>query len=179
MNRRSLLSSASAIAVLPILMAACGTTASATLSAQVIADINGALQGLATLPAQLEKTVPPVITQALGDTIMADIAALQGSMATISASTALQAGVDVMARVFGGMNTAVSVLSAFPVPPPFNMVLMAVAVILPTVQAYLEKYQPAPVPVSPPAAALRAKATAHGISLEKARATLHVATVSN
>lgn len=174
MNRRALLSTASFTA-LAAGLAACGTTHSATLSAQVIADINGALAGLVSLPPQLEHTTPPLITQAMGDTIVADLTALQQSMATISASTALEVGVGVMDRVFGGMNTAVSVLSAYPIPSPYNLVLMAVSVILPTVEAYLRTTWPATTPpVSPPVAALHAKAKASGMTLPDARKRLGI-----
>lgn len=179
MNRRALLSSTSAMAVLPVLIA-CGTTASATLSAQVIADVNGALAGLANLPAALEGTTPAILTQALGTSISADIVLLQNAMATISTSTALQAGVTVLARVFGGLNTAVSVLSAFPIPPPYSTALLAVSMVLPSIQAYLTSLLPvAPGPVSPPVAALAAKATNGGMDLAKARSVLHIPTISS
>lgn len=177
-TRRNLLCSSSTMALVPLFagLAACSTpTASATLSATVIADINGALAGLVSLPPQLEHTTPPVITQAMGDTIVADLTALQQSMATISASTALQAGTVVMERVFGGMNTAVAVLSAYPIPPPYNLVLMAVSVILPTVEAYLRTAWPTTTPpVSPPVAAVGRKAKAGGMSLSAARQQLGI-----
>jgi hypothetical protein len=178
MNRRQILSGGAVVSAAALLQAcqSFGPNPTAqTITPQLLADANGMLDGIAGLVPQLEGSSPPIISQAQGDKIMADIATARASLQTVSTSTALTPGATVLAKVFGGLNTMVAVLSGLNLQPPYSVALMAVSIVLPVAEAELAQLIGGPAPVSnPPVAAMAAKGKASGMSLSEARAHLGI-----
>ena len=181
MNRRQFLNSTASYGVLCIpvaMLQACSSTATPTaqtLTAQILSDTGGVITGIQGLVPQLEAAKPPLITAAQGDTILADAGLAAQSLATLSTSTALAPGATTLGIIFGGLNTAVAILSALPIPPPYTAIVMALSVVLPAAEAELTAMvgtQPAPVP--PAVASTRAKALNSGMSLDAARVQLNI-----
>jgi hypothetical protein len=105
----------------------------------------------------------------------------QGFMATVSSSTPAQTGVTILARAEGYFNAVLGALLALPIPPPYNLIVVAANVIAPELEAFIASFVPptvTPVPAPAPAAA-RARMVANGMSLEQARKTLKIATVAH
>lgn len=178
MLRRSMLSTT---AMLPVAtaLAACGLqtpSAPGTIPGQVIADVTGALNVLAAdLPA-LTATTPPVLTSAQEAPLLVDVRLALGFLATISGGTPAQTGVTALARAEAYFNAVLTALMTAPLPPPYNLAVIAANVVAASLEAYINSVvPPAPVPAPVPTpAASRAKAVAPGMTIEKARAVLHI-----
>lgn len=182
MNLRNLLRSTSVIAALPILLAACSGSSpkpdTQAITAQVIADAQGMVAGINKLVPQLEATTPPLLTVAQGDNILANSATALAELQTVSTSTALLPGATALAKVFGGLDTSVAVLSSLQIPPPYSYAVMAISLVLPEAEAELAKIIGAasPPPVPAPVASMHAKATARGMTVKQARDQLMIPT---
>jgi hypothetical protein len=136
-----------------LLLSACSTTTSTTGSsvtpAQVITDLDQAGNTIMGILPQLV-ALPGGLTQAQATTIQDDVAEAQAALATVSASTALTTSLPIMQRVFGGLNTAVTIIEAVPMPSQDKTIVVATGVVLQGVEAYLNSTMPAPPPVSAP-----------------------------
>jgi hypothetical protein len=180
MLRRSMLSTSAMMAAGAAALAACSSTPSppGTLPAQILADVTGALNQLASVIPSLTKTTPPVLTQSVETTLLADVNYAQGFMATVSSSTPAASGVTVLARAEGYFNAVLVALLPLPIPAPFSLIIVAANVIAPELEALIASFIPAPVtpaPVPAPApAAARARMVAHGMTIEEARKVLKV-----
>jgi hypothetical protein len=180
MFRRSMLST-SAMVPLVAAVAACSSVPSApgTLPAQILADVTGALNQLAAVIPSLTMTTPPVLSQTVEATLLADVNYALGFMGTVSSSTPATPGATVLARAEGYFNAVLVALLPLPIPAPFNLIIVAANVVAPELEALIASFVPptvTPVPAPAPAAA-RAKMVAHGMTIEKARAVLKVPTV--
>ena len=180
MLRRSMLST-SAMVPLVAAVAACSQVASppGTLPAQILADVTGALNQLAAVIPSLTMTTPPVLSQTVEATLLADVNYALGFMATVSSSTPAATGVTVLARAEGYFNAVLVALLPLPIPAPFNLIIVAANVVAPELEALIASFVPptvTPVPAPAPAAA-RAMKAGHGMDLDTARKTLKVPTV--
>ena len=175
MNRRALLTTSSLLTVGAI--AACSTPSGKLTPAQIIADATGAVQGLENVIPALENTKPPVLTATQGTPIEDALKEAMAYLTSIGPGTPAQTGATTLAMVAGYLNSALSILTALPIPAPYNVIVMAAAVIAPEIEAWVASIMPpAPAPTPSPApAAARAARVAHGMSIEKARAVLKVA----
>jgi hypothetical protein len=173
MLRRAMLSTSGLVAAGAIL-AACSTTStpSSTVPAQIIADTSGALQGiLNVIPALV---TDKVLTQAQATPLLTAVQEAMTYLAGVGPDTPAQAGATVLAQVAGYVNTALGILTSLPIPSPYSVIVIAAAVVVPELEAYIASVLPAPVAPAPAPAAARAARVSHGMSLAKAREVLHV-----
>lgn len=139
-----------------------GTTSQQVTPAQVIADLNQAATSIQGTVPQLV-ALPNGLTQAQATKILADVAQAQADLATVSVSTALDASLPIMQRVFGALNTAVTVIEAVNMPAQDKTIVVAAGIVLQAVEAYLNSTMPVPpanpTPAPSPPAVNSARAT--------------------
>lgn len=181
MNRRALLST-SALAATAGILAACGITQpsqASTIPAQILTDVNGALVQLDSILPALAASTPPVIPAAIEQTLLQDVNYAFQALSTVSSSTQAQTGATVLARVEGYVGAVLTELLALPLPPPYNLAVIAANVVFGSLEIYLNSLiaqsgGPAPEP-SPAKARAVGKPT---MSLEEARSILKIPTTT-
>lgn len=178
MLRRSMLNTSALISAGAVLTACGATTLSSpgTIPAQIVNDVNGALNQMAMLLPALTATTPPALTAAQEAPLLVDVNLAQGFMATISGNTPAQTGVTVLARAEGYFNAVLAGLVAVPIPPPYNLIVIAANVIAPELENYVNSLLPPPVaaPPAPTPAAARAAKLGHKMTIGQARAVLKI-----
>lgn len=187
MLRRSMLSTSALVAAGSATLAACSmfsTSAAGTVPAQIVADVDGALNQLAMVLPALTATAPPSLTKAQETPLLADVNQALGFMALVGPTTQAQTAATAMARAEGLFNAVLAALLAVPIPPPYNLIVIAANVVAPELEAYLNTLIPPPVatpvpaPPAPTPAKDRAAKVAHGMTIEKAREVLKIKAVS-
>ena len=173
MLRRSIVNTGCLAAVGGVL-AACGAGSSAATPAQIIADAQGALQGLANVIPALYVAKPPVISKAEETSLSNILAEGLAFMKGIGPGTPAQTGASTLATIEGYLNAVLTILTPIAAPPPYNLIIIAAAVIVPEVEAYIASIIPTP---RPPVAAGRVTrlSRGHPMTLEQARQTLKIA----
>ena len=170
---RKLVALCLAIILIPIAigqLVSCTTNTPPT-SAQIIADISGALDAAGkTIPA-LAATTPPSLTPAQASALSGDVVQAKALLASIGPGTPAQTGATTLAKVSGYLNAVLSSLAAMTLPEPYALIVAAANVIAQEVETYLASF--APVPPTPAVTASVAKS---GMSLTEARTDLHVVT---
>lgn len=181
MFRRTLLSTS---ALLPpvVFLAACGITqpsAAGTIPAQVLTDVNGVLIQLDNILPALSTTTPPIIPPATEASLLADVNYAFKALATVSSSTPAMDGATVLARIEGYGGAVLGALLAVPLPPPYNLAVIAANIVWAGLESYINSLIPPPPGVPTPApspAMMRAKGHP-SMSLAEARAQLKIPTV--
>jgi hypothetical protein len=179
LSRRAALGSAGLMSV-GVILAGCQdqTSTTSTLSAQILADTTGALQQLLTLLPTLTTTVPPVLSTTLETSLLANVNTALLYVSSISATTVVSTGATVLARAEGLFNAVVGVLAMIPLPPPYNLVFVAVSVISASLEAYINSVITPPAGTPAPAMARLAR-TGHPMTIERARHILGIATLKD
>lgn len=184
MKRRALLSTTS-LAAAGLVLAACGVTQpsqAGTVPAQILTDTNGALVQLDAILPALSATTPPIIPAALEKSLLQDVNYAFQSLQTVSSSTPAQTGATVLARVEGYGGAVLTALLAVPLPPPYNLAVIAANVVWASLEVYVNSLLP---PVSaggttpPPAPQASFRATGRTMSIEEARAILKIPAPAN
>lgn len=177
MLRRSMLNTSALISAGAVLTACAlnQLSSAGTIPAQLVADVEGALNQLAIVLPALTATTPPALTTAQEAPLLTDVNLALGFMATIGSTTPAQTGITVLARAEGYFNAALAGLLAVPIPPPYNLIVIAANVVAPELEAYINSLIPvtAPTPAPTPAKARAAK-VAHGMTLDQARMVLKI-----
>lgn len=143
-SRRNLIASAGLIPA-GALLTRCGQTPTpatpvtpATVSQQLINDVNAGLTTGLTTAALLGAMTPPVLTAAQVSAIDAVLQKAQGVMGDVTALTPAVTGVTTMQTVDGYINTALTTLASVPViPAPFNLAVAGMALVAPEIEAFV------------------------------------------
>lgn len=164
-SRRAMLMSSIPLA---LAMAGCAARGGVT-PGSVIADASAIVDGLNGALAQVMAASPSLIPSAVAVQVSMALASARGLLAQITGATSAASGASVLAQVESDVNTALGFLAPL-VPPPYNAAVIAAAVLLPIIEAFVAQYiTPPPVP-----AAVR-KLSRSGMSEEEARAVLREA----
>lgn len=178
MLRRTLLSTS---ALLPpvVFLAACGITqpsSPGTIPAQVITDVNGVLIQLDNILPALSTTIPPVIPPALEATLIADVNYAFKALSTVSSSTSAMDGATVLARIEGYGGAVLGALLAVPLPPPYNLAVIAANIVWSSLESYINSLIPPPAGAPAPSPAMMRAKGHPSMSLAEARAQLKIPT---
>ena len=167
MNINSRLFSLSALAAASGTLVACGTTG--PTSAQVVADIQGAISGLSNMLPTLLKADPKLISPSIAGSITSALSAASSALSGINPASP---SASTLQTVETYLNDALDVLAALPViPPPYNLVVQAAAVVAPELEAFVNGMLP-PAAAKARPVSTKAKALGGGMSLDRARAIL-------
>lgn len=133
MNRRHLLTAASAI-VPAALLAGCATGKTASqVTAQVLTDINLEASGLANALPLL--TAAKGISAAIVSKAQAIIARIQVAAASMTATVTSAQAQATVTQIETDVNAVVALLAGMPLPPAISGVLQAAVVLLPLIEA--------------------------------------------
>lgn len=168
MLRRNMLLAGSAAILSTTMLSAC-SSGTGLPPAQILADVQAAVQKLQDTITQLQATTPPTITQALATTLSLDIQQAQAFLTAMGAATG-SAATTLLGRVEGYFNSALAGLSAIVLPAPFNLVFLAASIVAQELESYLNTIVPGPA--SPVVGASALKAQKFGMTLERARVVL-------
>jgi hypothetical protein len=163
MNRRHLLQTAALWTGAAAALAACAGTS--LTPAVVIADAQSALAALKGILPNLSALIPAATLGQIGT----DITAGQGLASSLSSNLPATSGATVLQQVEGYLNAALTALAGFPlIPPPYSTIIQAAAVVLPSIEAWVNSVVAQPTAAASP----RVAALARGMTLAQARSVL-------
>lgn len=176
-SRRNALRSTACMIPLAIL-AGCGTTAAATLDAQVLADATGVVNSLSTLFPAVVAAVPNFIPSAVVTSVNNGLTIAKNLVTTLTTDTPVNMGASTLQTVESYVNSAVNALAAvtpaaaavFPVLNIFLVPILAVSAILPSIEAFIGLYTENPSVLS--------GAPLSNMTAAQARIVLHIPTVA-
>lgn len=176
LSRRALISTSALVSLGAL--AACSSltkpSSPGTVPAQVITDVNGALIQLDNILPALAASNPPVIPPALEQTLLADVNYAFKALQMIGPNTPAQDGATILARVEGYGSAVLQVLLTVPLPPPYNVAVIAANVVWASLVAYLNTVIPQSGGQAPVESPVAAHARASHISIEEARRILKI-----
>lgn len=136
-------------------MAACATPTGNATPATVLADINGAVNGLLGVLPSLGTVIPAAQLAQITSYVNAG----QALLSTFAAGLTASQGATVLLQVETYVNSALNALAGFPgIPANYALIISAAAVIVPIVEAYINSVLPSSVKSGVSPATLRAKA---------------------
>lgn len=168
MNRRSIFLGLTALTSVAAL-AACGGTTPLT-PAQVVADANGVVNGLAAAVAGIIASSPTLIPADTAATIQSLLGQAEALMASVSSAVGAPSAASVLQQVEAIVNTVLASLATVSaIPAPYSTAIQAAAVILPIIEQFVSTYIPSTAP--------KAIAAPSASDLARARAALGIATL--
>ena len=164
-----------AVALAPLLLlTACPGNTNLT-APQALTDLNGALKALENSIPLIQASAPAALG---GQDPAALIANIQKAEALIAGLGDASANPTPLLQAEGIFNTVLKGLSLAPLPPPFDLIVLAANVVAPEVEAYVNTIAPGAVPA--PATAVGAPNTGIAgppvvrLTIEDARQVLQV-----
>lgn len=126
---------------IPMVMAGSCATTSATTPQQVVDDCNNAVQALIVTFKQVVQTAPNAIPADLQGKITSALASATVLLGDLSANLAANVSAPIVQQIEQALNSViVDAASMFVIPPPFSIALDAVAIVLPTIEAFVNSF---------------------------------------
>lgn len=134
-TRRAILG---ATAIVPLAVAGCAGQTAAQVSAQIVTDLTGALQGVINAVPAIAKADPTIFSPSQQANVTTVATQGLGVLKGLSASMAATAAAPALAKAESALNTVLASLAGLPIiPPPYSEILAAAAVVAPMIEGYI------------------------------------------
>lgn len=169
-TRRAILG---ATAIVPLALAGCAGQTPAQVSAQIVTDLKGALQGVLNAVPAIAKADPTLFSPTQQANVTSVATQGLGVLTAVSASMAATAAAPALAKAEAALNTVLASLAGLPIiPPPYSMILAAAAVVAPMIEGYVSSITGAAAAAPQPAVGMLAARLGSGMTLAEAQAIL-------
>ncbi len=150
-----------AIIAVPLAVTLAGCAGTTLTPSQIVADAATLAKGLAGALTAVASAVPNLLPAGMLATLESDLTLAEGAASALNTNLPATSGASIAQTIDGYINAVLNTLAAPPlnglIPAPFNTAIAAAAVVVPEIEAFVNRYLPTASAVAPATYAARLK----------------------